>query len=119
MGFYQYLAAIDVHAVDCSGRVDLQLGVARLKALESELATRPVLGGHRKLIIDFRNTIWESEEVHMQLSAITRRDFGLSSSNPSLRVAFVNNRWSGAISESECWFVSEAEAMHWLLRPSE
>lgn len=55
----------------------------------------------------------------MQLSAITRRDFGLSSSNPSLRVAFVNNRWSGAISESECWFVSEAEAMHWLLRPSE
>lgn len=114
MSFIRYLEDSGVYVVDCSGTVDLELGVSRLKALEAELRSRPVLAGRQKLLIDFRNTIWASEETHQELSKITRRDFGLRADNPSIRAAILNQRWSGPISDNEHWFLSEKEALDWL-----
>ena len=45
---------------------------------------------------------------------ITRRDFGLHADNPSIRVAILNRRWSGPISDNEHWFFAEREALEWL-----
>ena len=112
--FVRYLPELDVLVVDCSGRVDLETGLARLKALERELGTRPLAGSRRKLLIDFRNTVWESEATHRQLSAIVRRDFGLGATDTTIRAAVLNNRWSGSVSEDEHWFLVESEALAWL-----
>lgn len=114
MSFIRYLEDSDIYVVDCSGTVDLELGLSRLKALELELQSRPLLAGRRKLLIDFRNTHWASEETHQELSKITRRDFGLRPDNPSIRAAILNRRWGGPISDNEHWFLSEEEALDWL-----
>jgi len=114
MGFYRYLENADVHVLDCSGRVDLDVGLERLRALQLEFAARPPCGSVRKLLIDFRHTVWENEDVHRQLSIATRRDFGLNAENTSLRAAILHPLRSGAVAENECWFLHEAEALEWL-----
>jgi len=115
MDFYRYDAQVGVHVVDCSGRVDLELGVARLRALELELGSRPA-AEQRKLLIDFRATIWASEDVHRELSVITRSTL-LHPGNRDVRAAILNERWAGPVSENEHWFLTEAEAREWLQRP--
>jgi hypothetical protein len=112
--FYRYLEDSDVHVVDCSGKVNLELGIERLRVLERQLALCPPRDGRRKLLIDFRNTVWESEDVHMQLSTITRRDFGLNAENTAVRAAVLNNRFQGAVAPNEHWFFEEAGALAWL-----
>jgi hypothetical protein len=114
MAFYQYLHDSDVHVVDCSGRVDLKIGLARLNALVREFGLRPIQGGQRKVLIDFRATVWESEEVHMQLSRITRRDLGFGPENTATRMAILNNQWSGSVSDNEHWFLTDSDALKWL-----
>jgi hypothetical protein len=112
--FYRYDAESDVHVVDCGGVVTLETGKARLETLASELATHKRADGAARLLIDFRETIWEDENVHLELSRITRAEFGLNPDNTGLRAAIVNTRWSGAVSDNEHWFLSEGDAMSWL-----
>jgi hypothetical protein len=112
--FYRYIEDSDVHVIDCSGRVDLETGLSRLKTLERELHARPVRGQRRKLLIDFRHTVFESEDVHRQLSIVTRRDFGLDAKNAAISAAIVNNRWAGTLADNEHWFLDESEALEWL-----
>lgn len=114
MSFYRYDRDSDVHVVDCGGQVTLDIGVARLRVLERELAAREFRDGVAKLLIDFRHTVWEDESVHMELSRITRTEFGLNPGNSRIRAAIVNSRWSGQISDNERWFLSDVAAMQWL-----
>ncbi len=114
MSSYRYLEDADVHLVDCSGGVDLQAGLARLKAIELELKRRPLKGTHRLVLVDFRNTVWESEGVHLQLARTARCAFGFNADNTAMRVAILNSKWQGRVSESEHWFLSESEALDWL-----
>jgi hypothetical protein len=114
VSFYRYDQDADVHSVDCGGEVNLETGLARLRVLERELAARQPRDGVAKLLIDFRNTIWEDESVHMELSRITRTEFGLNPANSSIRAAILNTRWSGQASDNEHWFLSEAAALQWL-----
>lgn len=116
MSFIRYLDDSDVYVIDCSGRVDLELGRERLEALAATLASRPLVAGCRKLLLDFRNTLWASEETHQELSRMTRRDFGLHADNQAIRVAILNQRWSGPVSGNEQWFFDEREALEWLTR---
>ena len=112
--FYRYIEDSDVHVVDCSGRVDLETGLSRLRALARELDVRPIRGSQRKLLIDFRHTVFESEDVHRQLSIVTRRDFGLDAGNAAIRVAILDNRRSGSMADNERWFLDESDALEWL-----
>jgi hypothetical protein len=114
MSFYHFDRESDVHVVDCGGTVTIELGIARLRVLERELSARQPRDGVSKLLIDFRNTIWENENVHTELSRITRTEFGLNAGNGRIRLAIVNNRWSGPISDNEHWFLSDAAASQWL-----
>jgi hypothetical protein len=114
--FYSYLEQAGVHVADCSGRVDYALGVERLDVLEREVEARPARDGVTRLLIDFRDTVWESEEVHRQLSASTRRRFGLGRNDPALRVAFLHRQLQGGTSDYEQWFAAEDEALVWLAR---
>lgn len=114
--WYRYLPDSGVHAIDCSGTVTLEIGTARLHQLALELASRPARGAHRKLLIDFRDTVWVGENVHWQLSVITRRDFGLHPENKDVRVAFLDRHRAGSVAENERWFQSESEALAWLNR---
>lgn len=94
--------------------VDLQIGLARLEAFDLELRRHPLKGSHRLLLVDFRNTIWESEHVHLQLARTTRCGFGFNADNPAIRAAILNNGWQGPVSENEHWFLAEWEAFQWL-----
>jgi hypothetical protein len=85
-----------------------------LRLLERELTARRPQDGVSKLLIDFRNTVWEDEKVHRELSRITRTEFGLNPSHAGVRAAIVNTRWIGQISVNERWFLSDAIAMQWL-----
>ena len=114
MSFYRYLEDCDVHVLDCAGKVDVPLGLARLRRLSQELDARPARNGVHRLLIDFRHTEWATEEAHRELSRATRSDFGLNAENPSLRLAFVFHRDKGTVSESERWFSNDAEALAWL-----
>lgn len=117
MSFYRYREDCDVHVLDCAGKVDVPVGLARLRRLSEELAARPARDGVHRLLIDFRHTEWASEDAHRELSQATRRDFGLNAENPSLRLAFVFQRGKGAVSNSERWFADDAEALAWLTSP--
>lgn len=114
MSFYRYLEDCDVHVLDCAGKVDVPVGLARLRRLSQELEARPARDGVHRLLIDFRNTEWASEDAHGELSRATRRDFGLDAENPSLRLAFVFHRGRGTVSSSEQWFTDDVEALAWL-----
>ena len=114
MSFYRYLQDCDVHVLDCAGKVDVPVGLARLRRLTQELDTRPARDGVHRLLIDFRDTEWASVDAHRELSRATRRDFGLNAENPFLRLAFVSHRGKGAVSNSERWFADDAEALAWL-----
>lgn len=116
MSFYRYDQNFDVHIVDCAGRVNLETGLVRLRVLALELQARQPRDGVAKLLIDFRETEWEDETVHMELSRITRTEFGLNPDNSRIRAAIVNTRWSGQVASNERWFLSEAAAMQWLCR---
>jgi hypothetical protein len=114
MPFYRYEQDFDVHVVDCGGKVNLETGVQRLRALGRELMARPPRDGVTKLLIDFRETVWEDEGVHLELSRLTRAEFGLNPGNSGIRAAIVNARWSGEVAHNERWFLSEAAALQWL-----
>lgn len=114
MSFYRYDPNTDVHVVDCGGNVTLEIGLARLRVLAEELRARPPRDGTAKLLIDFRNTVFEDENVHRKLSEITRTEFGLNPSNKGIRAALIHARSRGQVSENEHWFLSDADAMQWL-----
>ena len=112
--WHHYLADTDVHLFDCSGRIDLATGMARLELLEQAFAAQPARGGVRRVLIDFRDTEWDSEETHRALSHATRERFGLTPQNAGIRVAIVNQRWGGRMSDNEHWFLVRDEALGWL-----
>ncbi len=114
MTFYRYLEDCDVHVLDCAGKVDVSVGLARLRRLSQELDARPARDGVHRLLIDFRHTQWASEDAHRELSRATRRDFSLNAENPSLRLAFVFHCGKGTVSNNERWFADDAEALAWL-----
>jgi hypothetical protein len=114
VSFYRYDPDSDVHVVDCGGTVNLETGMTRLRELERELTARQPRDGVAKLLIDFRSTIWEDDNVHMELSRITRTAFDLHPGNTSIRAAIVNNRYDGQVSDNEHWFLSDLAAMQWL-----
>ena len=119
MSSYRYLEDCDVHVLDCAGKVDVALGLARLRRLTQELEARPARDGVHRLLIDFRLTEWSSEDAHRELSRATRCDFGLNAENPCVRLAFVlpraiAARGNGSISNRERWFGDTSEALAWL-----
>lgn len=114
MSFYRYLEDCEVHVLDCAGKVDVPLGLMRLRRLFQELDARPSRSGVHRVLIDFRHTEWASEETHWELSKAARRDFGLNAENPSVRLAFVFQHGNGAVSNSEHWFADDGEALAWL-----
>ncbi|HEU5074930.1 MAG TPA: hypothetical protein VFU02_12160 [Polyangiaceae bacterium] len=114
MSFYRYLEDHDVHVLDCAGKVDVAVGIARLRRLSQEIDARSARDGVHRLLIDFRRTEWASEDAHRELSRISRREFGLNSENPALRLAFVFHGGRGTVSNSERWFHDAAEALAWL-----
>jgi hypothetical protein len=111
--FYRYLVELDVHVLDCAGRVDFPTGMTRLEVLRRRLEEQPPAHGTIKLLVDFRNTVWESDEDHMKLSRVTREEF-FGSENSKVRVAFVHEGRSGHVSENEQWFSRREEALEWL-----
>jgi hypothetical protein len=112
--WHQYVAETGIHVIDCSGRVDLATGMARLELLEQAFAALAARGGVRRVLIDFRETEWDSEETHRALSRATRERFGLTPENAGIRFAIVNQRWGGRMSDNEHWFLVRDDALGWL-----
>ncbi|HEY6723320.1 MAG TPA: hypothetical protein VI197_04785 [Polyangiaceae bacterium] len=114
MIWHEYLDAADIHLFDCSGKVDLATGLARLTAVARVFETQPARAGLRRLLIDFRGTEWDSEETHRTLSSATRAQFDRMRESARLRVAIVNALWEGCHSTDERWFLEKQAALRWL-----
>jgi hypothetical protein len=118
--FYRYRAEFDVHEFDCSGPVDLETGLQRLAQLQRELSARPAQDGVSRLLVDFRNTVWASPDVHMQLARATRTWLDAAVHSGTICVAFLHQQQrdvqAGGPSPNEAWFADEADALHWLTR---
>jgi len=113
MTWHQYLEDQDVHVIDCSGKVDFATGSKRLSALALVLETQP-RADVRRLLIDFRETEWDSEATHQALSIATRARFDQIRETARLRVAILNRRWQGCLSDDEHWFFEKCAALSWL-----
>jgi hypothetical protein len=51
--------------LDCAGKVDVPVGLARLRRLSDELEARPARDGMHRLLIDFRHTVWRAK-MHIE-----------------------------------------------------
>lgn len=114
MTWHEYLEDKDIHVIDCSGSIDLATGLARLAALALVFETQPSRAGLRRVLIDFRETEWDSEETHQALSSATRERFDLMRKSARLRVAIVNELWEGRLAHDERWFLAKYDALRWL-----
>lgn len=119
MNWHEYLEDQDVHVIDCSGKVDFETGSKRLSTLALVLETQPPRAGVRRLLIDFRETEWDSEATHQALSIATRERFDRMRETARLRVAILNRRWEGCHSDDEHWFFEKHTALSWLSEADE
>jgi hypothetical protein len=118
MEFYQFLADIGVHHIDYSGEIDLAEGLSRMEKLDKVFSGSTSSGSTLKILLDFRNTVWNSQQTHDTLAKIARQKFGVESQNSSRYIAIVNNRYDGTSFENERWFTSKEEALNWLAEQS-
>ena len=116
MKFCQFLEDIDVHVIDYSGKINFEEGSSRMEQLEIYLKPYTSNRTPLKLLLDFRNTIWERPETHNSLAKKARQTFGIEPNNIRRYTAVLNNQYSGPTFENECWFTSKEEAINWLLQ---
>ncbi|MBU3914129.1 hypothetical protein KKA14_01210, partial [bacterium] len=114
MNFCQFIENIDVHVIDYSGKIDFKEGLSRIELLENYLKPYISRVAPLKLLIDFRNTEWESLEVHDLLSKAARQKFGTEPKNSNRYTAILNNQYSCPSFKNEHWFTNKEEAINWL-----
>jgi hypothetical protein len=118
MGFYQFLQDVSIYVIDYSGKIDLEEGLSRMEQLEKHFNLYISDGVPLKILLDVRNTIWESVQTHDALAKIARQKFETAPKNGHKYTAILNNQYSGPTFDNECWFTSKDEALNWLLQQS-
>jgi hypothetical protein len=116
MEFYQFKEDVGIHIIDYSGLVDFEEGLSRLEQLEKNFDLNGSDGVPLKLLLDVRNTVWDSVQTHNALAKIARDKFD---SNPKFiqkYTAILNNQYIGTTFENEHWFTSKDEALNWLIQ---
>lgn len=100
-----------VITLDYSLEITMKIGVERLNQLQEYLAEIPNRNKIR-LLADFRQISFDSEETHLALSEKGRALF--FKEYPNLNLAILNPTYANAVSEHEQWFTEKEAALNWL-----
>lgn len=92
----------NAHAVDEGAK-----GLRR--TLDATLDTRTVI----KLLIDFRATVWDSEQTHVGARHLLGKQLQPFQAYRHYS-AVLNTQYAGQISETEAFFTEERDALAWL-----
>jgi hypothetical protein len=105
----------DIYVIDYSGTISLDIGISNMSLIEKEIRELSKNKKCLRLILDIRNTIWESREVHNALSEIARTKFNPNNFNFVIYTAILNNEINGSTFENEYWFLKKEDAIKWLV----
>ena len=70
-----YIKEFDIFEIDYSGLITFENAFSDMVQLETKFQELSVNKNCLKIIIDFRNTIWENLDVHFELSRIARKKY--------------------------------------------
>ena len=65
----------DIYIADYSGTITIEKGLANMELLEKKFNRLTPERNCLKIIIDYRNTIWESQQAKYELSKIAYEKF--------------------------------------------
>jgi hypothetical protein len=96
-----------------AGKIDEQKLEDSVKLLRSILETNLGNDSPIKLLIDFRETLWDSEKTHVRTRQVLGKHLQKFSEH-RYYFALLNNENSWAASDNEAHFTEEREAQAWL-----
>jgi len=110
-----YIKEFDIFEIDYSGLITFENAFPDMVLIETKFQELSVNKSCLKIIIDFRNTIWENQEVHDELSRIARKKFN-NINYKNLYVAVLNNEYNSQTFANEHWFTQMEDAINWLIQ---
>jgi hypothetical protein len=96
-----------------AGKIDEQKLEDSVKLLRSILETNLGNDSPIKLLIDFRETLWDSEKTHVRTRQVLGKHLQKFSAH-RYYFALLNNENSWAASDNEAHFTEELQARVWL-----
>jgi hypothetical protein len=116
---FSQLRESDIYLIDYAGTITLTEGLINIARIESEIRRISIGKDCVKLIVDFRNAVWESREIHDELSRIARRTFSVENMGLVMYAAVLHRELEGDDLGSERWFTDEMEAIKWLSKKAQ
>ena len=116
MKFYHFLEVANIHVLDYSGRINEEELFSRMQLLEKPSSSYVSNGVPFKVLLDFRNAIWESLELHNAISKKARQKADSLPKNIRRYTAILNNQYTFPTFENEHMFTSKEEALNWLFQ---
>ncbi len=116
MEFYQFIEDVGIYILDYSGFIDFEEGLSRMEQLEKHFDLYGSDGVPLKLLLDVRNTIWDSVQTHNALAKIAHYKFDIEPKFIHKYTAVLNNQYNGTTFENEHWFTSKDDALNWLIQ---
>lgn len=100
--------------IDYSGVITHKQGILNMEIIEKSIRELALSKKTAALVFDIRNTIWENQETHNTLSAVSRKKFNASNFGFTIYTAIVNNSYEHLAFENEHWFYDKTSAIKWL-----
>lgn len=107
-----------IHILSYRGTIDLALGRSSMDHLQSHLESLASDPQPIALLLDLRETLWESNQTHDTLSWESRHRFSQPLHGAPRRLAVLNNQYDQILSPLEGWFTDPKAARSWLLHNS-
>lgn len=104
----------DILFIGYSGAITLKEGILNMDVMEKRMRELALNKKVIAIILDIRNTVWENQETHNTLSALSRKKFNPSKFNFTIYTAIVNSSFESLAFENEHWFYTETDAIKWL-----
>jgi hypothetical protein len=109
-----YLKEHDIYFIDYSGYITLDKGIFNMDFLVDKFKGLSISGNQLKILLDVRNTQWESIEIHNELSKIARKIFDIKNINCEIHMAVLNSHMNSFTFKNEHWFTKKEDAIAWL-----
>ncbi|HPI19938.1 MAG TPA: hypothetical protein PKY56_06155 [Candidatus Kapabacteria bacterium] len=110
-----YIKEFDIFEIDYSGLITYENAFPNMVLIETKFQELSVNKNCLKIIIDFRNTTWENQEVHDELSKIARKKYN-NINYKNLYVAVLNKEYDSQTFANEHWFTQMEDAINWLIQ---
>lgn len=110
--FHKYDKELDIHFIDFTYEISLDTGTTRIQELEKRLNKSSNSGSPIKILLNTKGYEKNHPEIHDNLAKLAREKF----KDRVLYTAVLNDQYSFKISENECWFTDNDDAIKWLIQ---